>query len=141
MRKELLIDRGALDLALRLVPVLILAFAVPGKFTGDPVAVGVFGQLGVEPAGRYATGVFEAIGLVLLLAPRTAIYGALLVCGLMTGAVAAHLLVLGVAPGGDPWLLPLAVAALLSSAVLVFRRRAQIPLFGDVQRSGAAPVH
>ena len=132
---------ASLDRALRLVPALILLTAIPAKFVAAPEAVAVFGQLGAEPLGRIATGVFESIAVVLLLAPPTVVYGALLVAGLMTGAIGAHLTVLGLAPSGDPSMFLMAVAAFVCATTLLWRRRRQIPLVGQfLGPAGPAPV-
>ena len=112
----------------QIIVVAILAMAIPGKFTGDAAAVAIFEQLGVEPFGRVAAGIFEAIALVLLLVPATVVWGALLALGLMVGAVLSHLTVLGIAVEGDPSLFAMAVVAILGSVAVLALRRQQIPL-------------
>ena len=102
--------------------------------------MGVFTALGAEPFGRVATGGFESLAVLLLLLPPTVIYGGLLTMGLMTGAILAHLLVLGVAPGGDPSMFLMALAAFSVSVALVWRRRVEIPLLSQFVRSGETPV-
>jgi len=74
----------------------VLGMTIWFKFTAAPESVWIFEEIGVEPAGRLFTGVAEAVAVVLILIPRTAIFGALLAFGLMIGAIAAHLLVIGV---------------------------------------------
>ena len=125
------------DWALRLAPAAILAMAVPAKFIGDPGAVAVFTQLGAEPFGRLATAGFESLAVVLLLIPGLTIYGALLAAGLMSGAILSHLVVLGVAPGGDPSMFAMAVAAFLTAGALIWRRRREIPLIGQFGEASA----
>ena len=123
---------GLTDWALRLAPAAILAMAVPAKFIGDPGAVAMFTQLGAEPFGRVATGGFELLAVVLLLVPGVTIYGALLTSGLMSGAILSHLVVLGVAPGGDPSMFAMAAVAFLASATVIWRRRREIPFIGQM---------
>lgn len=132
---------GITDWALRLVPAAILGMAVPAKFAGDPGAVAMFTQLGAEPFGRLATGGFELLAAALLLVPGLTIYGALLAAGLMSGAILAHLVVLGVAPGGDPSMFALALAAFLTAGAVIWRRRREIPLIGQFGQADEASVH
>ncbi|MDP7029658.1 MAG: DoxX family protein [Phycisphaerales bacterium] len=66
------------------------------KFTGAPEAVWIFEELGVDPTGRLLAGGIEALVVILILIPRTAIFGALLAFGVMIAAIAAHLLVIGI---------------------------------------------
>ena len=129
---------GITDWALRLVPAAILGMAVPAKFTGDPGAIAVFTQLGAEPFGRLATGGFELLAVALLLVPALAIYGAMLAAGLMSGAILSHLVVLGVAPGGDPSMFAMAVVAFVIAWVVIWRRRREIPLIGQFGQADEA---
>ena len=133
-------NTGIIDWALRLVPAAILLMAVPGKFTADPAAVGLFTALDAEPFGRLATAGFESLAVLLLLLPPTVIFGALLAAGLMTGAIVAHIAVLGVAPGGDPSMFLMALVAFSSAMALAWRRKLEIPLVSQFVRSGQAPV-
>jgi len=50
----------------------------------------------VEPFGRIASGVMELVAGILLLIPRTTVWGAFLGFGIMAGAILSHLLVLGI---------------------------------------------
>lgn len=121
-----------LDWALRLIPAAILAVALPAKFLADPGAVAMFTRLGAEPSGRLATGVFEAIAVLLLLLPGATIYGALLTGGLMSGAILSHLAVIGIAPDGDPSMFVMAATAFVTAGALAWRRRREIPLIGQL---------
>ena len=101
------------------------------KFTGAPESRWIFGTLGVEPWGRIASGVVELVAAALLLYPRTAALGGLLAAGVMSGAILAHLFVLGVSVQDDGGLLfGLAVAVLLAASLVVVLRRAELPLVG-----------
>ena len=53
-------------------------------------------QVGLEPWGRYASGVAELFAAILLLFPRTTATGALLAAGVMIGAIGSHLTKLGI---------------------------------------------
>lgn len=79
------------------------------KFTGSEESIFIFSTLrawsGIglfEPAGRWIIGVCELIASILLLLPRTRIFGAALAIGIMTGAISFHLFTpLGVEILGD----------------------------------------
>jgi uncharacterized membrane protein YphA (DoxX/SURF4 family) len=129
-----------MDWALRLIPAAILVMAIPPKFMADPAAVSLFSQLGAEPFGRVATGVFEALAVLLLLCPGTVVFGALLVAGLMSGAVLSHFVVLGVFLDGDPSMFMMALVGFAVGLVLAWRRRCEIPLLNQFVRSCQAPT-
>jgi uncharacterized membrane protein YphA (DoxX/SURF4 family) len=122
----------ALDLGLRLVAAAILAQTLFFKFTAAPESVAIFTTLGLEPWGRIASGVVELVAVVLLLAPRTVALGALLGAGVMAGAIASHLGPLGIEVAGDGGLLfGLAVVVFAGCAVLLWRRRGELPIVGS----------
>lgn len=121
--------------ACRIVAALILLQTLFFKFTAAPESVELFSKLGVEPWGRIATGCFELVASALLLwparalpgwyAPVSAVVGAGLALGLMGGAIASHLLVLGIesqGDGGQLFFYALLVAA-ASTTLLVMHRR------------------
>lgn len=85
----------------RIAAAVILLQTLYFKFTGHPESVALFTKLGVEPWGRVATGIIELITGILLLIPATASIGALLGIGLMVGAIASHLTVIGIESQGD----------------------------------------
>ncbi len=68
------------------------AFFALGKLTGNPEVVANFERWGYPDGFVYLIGVVEAIGALLLIVPRTAGYGALLLIGTMVGAVGTHLM-------------------------------------------------
>lgn len=108
------------------------------KFTAAEESVFIFSSVGqyigvpaVEPWGRIGSGVVELIASLLLLVPVTATLGAVLTMGVMAGAIVSHLLILGIEVKGDGGLLfGLALTAFIGSAIVLFLRRAQIPVFG-----------
>ena len=98
------------------------------KFAGARESVYIFSTLGLEPWGRIGSGITELIASILLLMPRTAIYGALLSLGVITGAIASHLTTLGIAlPAVDDHgeLFALAVVVFLCSAAVVVMHRGE----------------
>src|SRR5262249_41071433 len=99
------------------------------KFTGAEESVYIFTAINAEPWGRIGSGIVELAASVLLFVPATVTLGAILTLGTMTGAILTHLTVLGIAVKGDGGLLfGLALTAFISSAVVLFIRRAQIPV-------------
>ena len=112
----------------RLTAAIILLQTLWFKFTGAPESVYIFTKVGLEPWGRYGTGVAELIAAIFLLTPRLAWAGALLALGVISGALASHLTVLGIEVQGDHGLLfTLAVIVFAASAVTAFLHRRQIP--------------
>ena len=100
------------------------------KFTGARESVYIFSTLGVEPWGRIATGVLELIAAVLLLLPRTAVYGAVFAAVIISGAIFSHLTKLGITiPAVDDHgeLFALAVAVFLCSTGVLFLHRSELP--------------
>src|SRR5882724_13434776 len=68
------------------------------KLSGDPQMVGLFDAIGLGQWFRYVTGSLEVLGVALLLVPRLSGFGALLLVGVMLGAVPTHLFVVGGSP-------------------------------------------
>lgn len=102
------------------------------KFTGAPEAVYIFQTLGMEPWGRYATGLAELVTVVLLLMPRTCVYGAMLAVVVIAGAIGAHLTKLGIVveppgqPGDRGLLFSLALNVFVAGLIVIYLRRRQI---------------
>lgn len=114
---------------LQIIDVVILGQSLFFKFTGAPEAIALFQKLGVEPWGRYATGVVELAAIILLLIPRRSAYGSLLAALLMVGAIASHLTRLGIEVAGDGGtLFAMACVVFVSSLGVLWLRRAQIAL-------------
>src|SRR5687768_13891870 len=80
----------------RIVAAIIMLQTLYFKFTGAEESRFIFSQLGAEPWGRIGSGVIELIASVLILIPRTSVYGALLGLGAMSGAILSHLTILGI---------------------------------------------
>ncbi|MBY0373369.1 MAG: hypothetical protein K2Q23_05200 [Bryobacteraceae bacterium] len=114
--------------SLRVVAALILLQTLFFKFTGARESVYIFSTLGLEPWGRIGSGVAELVASVLLLIPSTALFGALLSMGVISGAIIAHLTVLGIkmpAVGDEGELFALAVIVFVCSAASAFLHRSQ----------------
>ena len=68
------------------------------KLVGNEQMVGMFEAIGVGQWFRYLTGALEVAGAILLLIPRTSGLGALILAGVMAGAVMTHLFIIGGSP-------------------------------------------
>ncbi len=75
----------------------LLLFGAFFKLTGDPSSEELFALIGsntglpAEPAGRYAVGIWELLAGILLLVPRTVVFGAIAAALGMLGAIGTHL--------------------------------------------------
>jgi uncharacterized membrane protein YphA (DoxX/SURF4 family) len=113
----------------RVVAAALLVQTLYFKFTGAEESVYIFTKVGLEPWGRYATGIVELFAAALLLLPRTAWLGAVLAAGVMLGAIASHLTKLGIVVKNDGGLLfALAVVVFATALVTLLIHRRQIPL-------------
>ena len=112
----------------RLVAAFLMIQTLYFKFSGAEESKFIFSQLGIEPWGRIGSGVVELIASILLLIPRTTIYGALLGLGVICGAILSHLFILGIEIQGDGGLLFIyALLVFISCLFLVLVNRGQIP--------------
>src|SRR6266436_1933313 len=117
----------------RIVAAAILAQTLFFKFTGAEESIYIFTKVGLEPWGRYGSGVAELIAATLLLTPRFAWAGALLALGVISGALISHLTVLGIVVKDDRGLLfGLAVTVFMASAITAFLHRRQIPVVSQL---------
>lgn len=100
---------------------LALAFLGAGgaKLYGVPMMVEEFHHIGLGQGFRYLTGGLEVAGAILLLLPRKAAFGALLLICIMIGAAITHLFVIG----GSP--IP-AIVLLVLNALVAYSQREQI---------------
>lgn len=112
---------------LRIIVSVILLQTLYFKFTAAPESIYIFSTLGMEPYGRIATGIAELLTVILILAPRMIVFGALLGCGIMTGAIFSHLFVLGIEVQNDGGtLFMLAITTFVCCAILVFQNKNRI---------------
>jgi len=120
-----------LSVAAQVIAAVILGQTLFFKFSGAPEAVALFTKLGVEPYGRIGAGVVELIAVILLLVPRTAMWGGVLTVGLMLGAVGSHLGPLGIEVEGDGGqLFAMALVILAAGLVITWIRRRDLPVIG-----------
>lgn len=97
------------------------------KFTAHPDSVHIFSELGAEPYGRIGVGIMELITSLLILIPRTKIWGIVLSLGIISGAIFSHLLVIGTEVKGDSGgLFLLAIIVLIASLVLLFVHKNEV---------------
>jgi len=68
------------------------------KLSGNPQLVGLFKAIGLGQWFRYLTGTLEVGGAILLLIPRTSGLAALMLAGVMVGAVITHVVIVGGSP-------------------------------------------
>jgi uncharacterized membrane protein YphA (DoxX/SURF4 family) len=71
---------------------LALAFLAAAylKLSGNPKMVAEFGEIGLGQGFRYLTGAIEVVGAALLLWPRSAFVGAVVLLGVCAGAFVAQ---------------------------------------------------
>jgi len=125
--------------ALRITAAVILLQTLYYKFTGHPESVQLFTLVGeyihwdgANPYMRVGTGVMELIASILLLIPSTAFIGALLSLGVISGAIATHLLIptVGINFYGSPLLFTLAVIVFVCALlVLAIEKKQGIQLY------------
>jgi hypothetical protein len=117
---------------LRLVAAGILLQTLFFKFTAAPESVYIFTTLGIEPWGRMGSGIAELLASVLLLMPRTVVYGAMLSLGVISGAIVSHLTRLGIAltaVGDHGELFALALVVFICSLATLVLHRHELPMF------------
>jgi uncharacterized membrane protein YphA (DoxX/SURF4 family) len=113
---------------LRIIPALIMLQTLYFKFSASPESVYIFTKMGIEPWGRIASGVTELIAGILLLIPRTTLLGALMGAGVIAGAIASHIFVLGIEVMNDGGQLFIyAVVTFIACAALIIIERKRIP--------------
>lgn len=121
--------KPSFDWMLRIVAAVILLQTLFFKFTGSEESVYIFSTLGMEPFGRIASGIAELVAAVLILIPRTTVYGALMGLGVISGAIVSHLFVLGIEVKNDGGLLfILALVVFVCCVVLIYRSKAILKL-------------
>lgn len=139
MRSTISRPAASLSWVLQLAVAAILGQTLFFKFTGAAETRALFALLDGEPLLRYATASAELLAVVLLVVPRTVVFGAAMSVGVIVPAIFLHLTRLGIsidpAALGDAALEPLAGPSLFVLALVVFfgslgilaLRRRQIP--------------
>jgi hypothetical protein len=111
----------------RIVAAVIMLQTLYFKFSAAEESVYIFSKVGIEPWGRIGTGVAELIAGILILIPRTSVYGALMAIGIMAGAIATHLFILGIVvmnDGGQLFIYALIV--FLCSSYIFWKQKDQL---------------
>lgn len=118
----------------RVVAALILLQTLFFKFTGAPESIYIFTQVGIEPWGRYASGVAELLAAILLLVPNRTLsaIGSALSLGVISGAIMAHLTKLGIVVQNDGGsLFAMAIIVFLASAFVLSRNFQHLPIISS----------
>jgi putative oxidoreductase len=116
------LERGA-----AIVAAVIFLQTLYFKFTAHPDSVYIFTKIGGEPALRIGSGIAELIIAILLIYPRTTLYGAIAGFLLMIGAIGQHLFVLGIVVNNDGGtLFILALITFFSCGLVLYLKRAQL---------------
>ncbi len=119
-----------LSLLAKIIATIIMLQTLYFKFTAQPESVYIFSTLGIEPLGRIGSGVAELVASILLLIPRTSWIGAIVGIGVMAGAIAFHLTILGIEVQGDGGqLFGMALITLLCCAFVLFYEPAKMLSF------------
>jgi hypothetical protein len=103
------------------VIVLFLLFDGIIHVTKPQPVVDAFAQLGYPLTASRGIGIVELICLVMYLAPRTALLGAVLLTGLLGGAMSAH--VRAASPVFETYVFPVLVGLLIWGALLLREER------------------
>lgn len=120
----------------RIAAAVILLQTLFFKFSGAEESVYIFTQVGMEPWGRIGSGIAELIASILILIPRVSVLGALLALGIMAGAIASHLLVLGIEVMGDGGQLFIyALIVFITSAYIVVTDRKKLSAFINYRKT------
>src|SRR6184192_260230 len=104
---------------LQLIVAVILFQTLFFKFTGAEESKYIFSKLGLEPWGRIGSGVVELIAVILLLDPRTVVFGAILAAGVISGAIFSHLTKLGIVVQNDDGLLFILALIVLAGSLAI----------------------
>jgi len=102
-----------------------LMFAMTGimKLTFNEAPQEIFAQLPGGNAAMVLAGLMELAAAVLIVIPKTKVYGGLLAAVVMFGAIGAHLAVLE-----DDSMLPMAIVMLIAASAVVVLHREELPL-------------
>lgn len=113
--------------SLRIIASVILLQTLFFKFTASDESVYIFETLGLEPIGRIGSGIAELFAAILILIPKTTVYGAFLGAGIMLGAVFSHIFVLGIEVKNDSGLLfVLALVTVSCCLILIWQERSAL---------------
>jgi hypothetical protein len=124
--------------AAKITAAVIMLHTLFFKFSAAEESVYIFTTVGIEPWGRIGTGIAELIASILLLLPRTSVMGALLAAGIMAGAIASHLFILGIEIMNDGGQLFIYAAIVLLVSIWVIINERQ-KIFDFIQLQFAKP--
>lgn len=112
---------------LRIIAAVIMLQTLYFKFSAAEESVFIFTEMGIEPWGRIATGIFELIASILILYRPTLIFGAIMAAGIMSGAIFSHLTVLGIEVKDDGGqLFAYALVVWICSAIIIWMEKEKI---------------
>ncbi len=112
---------------IRIIPTLILWQTLYFKFNGAEESIFIFTTMGMEPWGRYLTGIGELIAGLAIIIPRYSWKGAVLAAGLMAGAIFSHLTTLGIVVLDDGgYLFGLAITVLIFSLIILYSEKNKV---------------
>lgn len=115
-----------ISLALQATIAIIYIQTLYYKFTAHPESVYIFSKLGFEPFGRIGLGIAELITAILIMIPKTKIFGGAISLGVISGAVFTHLFLLGIEVQGDGGkLFYLALTVFIGSILFLFLNKSQ----------------
>jgi uncharacterized membrane protein YphA (DoxX/SURF4 family) len=123
------------QMSLRLVVAAILLPVGYSKLAAGGMDVMLFERLGMEPHGRIIIGLLEITAGLLMLSPQAA-SGALIAVGIMFGAILAHSTVLGVDVGDGGRHVAMLTLVLVSSILVLYARRRDLPIIGKTLGAG-----
>ncbi len=118
-------------IVLKLIAVVIMLQTLFFKFSGAQQSIDLFTTIAGENEAylRVGTGVLELIASFLLFAPKKTWLGALLIIGLMGGALLSHFSILGIAHNNDGGMLFTGAAiTFLAGVILLILYKKEIPV-------------
>jgi len=116
----------------KFVAAVILLQTLYFKFGGRPESIYIFTKVGLEPWGRYLSGMVELIASVLILIPSKAWLGAFIALGVIGGAIISHLTTLGIVVLNDGGMLfMMACVVFICCLVVLYYNKKQIPIIGN----------
>jgi uncharacterized membrane protein YphA (DoxX/SURF4 family) len=119
--------RKIIEWILSFIAAVILLQTLFYKFSASEESVYIFTTIGLEPWGRIVIGVLEGIAGLLLIVPKSRLFGAILSIGLMSGALFFHFTSLGIEVMGDGGQIFLySCLVLICSLIIVFFRKLEI---------------
>lgn len=117
-----------LERILAIISIIVLVQASYYKLIGHHESVYLFTFLEVEPYGRITIGGLELLASILLIIPRTALYGSIIGVSIMVGAIISHVFITDLEIPNGTTLFILAVIVFLCCFFILFMRKEQLYL-------------